>query len=98
MATKILKDVKINGYRIFFGKINEKYVLAMPDVGISGYMDAFLPIFLQDNIIKLSNLFKSRGFRNITLSHLIIHTLTELWKSDEEERNITDEQQRDIRT
>lgn len=83
MATKILKDVKINGYRIFFGKINEKYMIAMPDIGISGYLDAFVPIFQQDNVIKLSNLFKSKGFRNITLSYLIIHTLTELWKSEE---------------
>ena len=91
MATKILKDVKIHGYRIFFGKINEKYVIAMPDIGVSGYMDPLCPEFLQDNIIKLSNLFKTRGFRNITLSHLIVHTITELYKSEEEERKFTDE-------
>lgn len=83
MATKTLKDVKINGYRIFFGKVNDKYMIAMPDVGISGYLDAFFPIFQQDNVVKLSNLFKSKGFRNITLSYLIIHTITELWKSEE---------------
>lgn len=83
MASKILKDVKINGYRIFFGKVNEKYMIAIPDIGISGYFDAFFPVFQQDNVIKLSNLFKSKGFRNITLSYLIIHTLTELWKSEE---------------
>jgi len=92
MATKIIKDVKINSFRVVFGKVNDKYLLAMPDVGISGYMDPFLPMFLQDNIIKLSNLFKTRGFRNITLSHLICHTVTELWKSEEEERNFTNEQ------
>lgn len=90
MATKILKDVKVNGYRVFFGEINTKYVIAMPDVGISGYMDPFWPEFLQDNTIKLSNLFKARGFRNITLSHLIIHTVTELFKSEEEERKFTE--------
>ena len=85
MATKIIKDIKVNGYRIFFGKVNEKYMIAMPDIGISGYLDAFLPIFQLDNVIKLSNLFKSKGFRNITFSYLIIHTITELWKSEERE-------------
>ena len=91
MTTKNIQIVTVNKYRVVFGRVNDKYMLAMPDIGISTYMDPFLPIFLQDNIIKLSNQFKTRGFRNITLSHLIVHTVTELFKCEEEERNIEEE-------
>lgn len=85
MATKILKDMKVNGIRVFFGVVNSKYLICLPDYQVSGYLDPFTEEFQQDNTQKLSNLLKSKGIRGIAFSYLVIHTINEMMKGEVKE-------------
>lgn len=84
MAERILKDIKVNGVRIIFGRVNTKYLLCIPDYTASGYFAPFTEEFQQDNTQELSNLLKTKGVRGIAFSYLIMHTITELWKGEED--------------
>lgn len=84
MASKILKDVKINGVRIIFGRVNDKYLICIPQYELSGYLAPFTEEFQQDNTQRLSELFKSKGHRNIVFAYLCIHTIHSIWKGEED--------------
>ena len=84
MAERILKDVKVNEVRIIFGIVNGKHLLCVPDFNISGYFYPFTDEFQQDNTQKLSELFKTKGLRNIVFAYLCIHTVNEIMKGEED--------------
>lgn len=85
MATKILKDIRINSYRVVFGKIGDKYLIAMPESNLSGYLLPFTEENKHDNIILLTDIFKRQHFRDSVMAYLIITTIYNAWKGIEKE-------------
>lgn len=82
MATKTLKDIKVNNFRVIFGIVNGKYLLAIPDASVSGYFKTFNSENKYDNTILLTDLFKNSGFRNSVFSHVVIEQVTEIWERE----------------
>lgn len=80
MATKNLRDIKINNLRVIFGTVGDEYMIAIPDISTSGYLKPFTSENIHENIMLLSDIFKRTGFRYIVLSHLIINEVTNYWE------------------
>ena len=80
MATKNLRDIKINNLRVIFGTVGDNYLIAIPEISTSGYLKEFTSENIHENIMLLSDIFKRTGFRYAVLSHLIITSITEYWE------------------
>lgn len=79
MAIKILKDIKINGFRVIFGSVNNEYMIAIPDISVSTYLNEFTEENKHDNIITLTEAFKRTGYRNSVFAYLVITEATRAW-------------------
>ena len=79
MAIKMLFDIKVNGFRVIFGTINEKYMIAIPDISISSYLNEFSEENKHDNIITLTEAFKKTGYRNSVFAYLVITEVNRVW-------------------
>lgn len=84
MAIKIIREIKVNSFRVIFGKVDSQYLICLPDIECSGYLKAFTEENRQDNIMLLSDIFNRKGFRRITLSVLIVTEITNYWRTIQE--------------
>lgn len=79
MAIKIIRDIRINLYKVVFGKVDDAYLIAIPELKLSGYLKPLTDENRHENIMVLSDIFKRTGFRNITYAFLCINTITDYW-------------------
>lgn len=84
MAIKIIRELKINSYRVIFGKVDNQYLICLPDIECSGYLKSFTEENQQDNIMLLSEIFNRKGFKRVTLSYLVIKVITDYWRTIKE--------------
>ncbi len=84
MAIKIIREIKVNSYRVIFGKVDDQYLICLPEIECSGYLKSFTEENRQDNIMLLSDIFNRKGFRRITLSVLIVTEITNYWRTIKE--------------
>lgn len=80
MAIKIIHEIKVNSFRVVFGKIDNQYLICLPEIECSGYLKPFTEENRQNNIMLLSEIFNRKGFKRVTLSYVIVKFVTEYWE------------------
>ncbi|MBO7677731.1 MAG: hypothetical protein J6S49_09515 [Erysipelotrichaceae bacterium] len=84
MAIKIIREIKVNSFRVIFGKVDSQYLICLPDIECSGYLKSFTEENQQDNIMLLSEIFNRKGFKRVTLSYLVVKVITDYWRTIKE--------------
>lgn len=84
MAVKDIRDIRVNGFKVVFGRVDSNYLICLPEIECSGYLKPFTEENKHDNIISLTNIFKKSGFRNSVLAFLIITEINQIWRTTEE--------------
>ena len=84
MAIKIIREIKVNSFRVIFGKVDSQYLICLPDIECSGYLKSFTEENQQDNIMLLSEIFNRKGFKRVTLSYLVVKVITDSWRTIKE--------------
>lgn len=84
MAVKDIRDIRVNGFKVVFGRVDSNYLICLPEIECSGYLKSFTEENIQDNILLLSEIFNRKGFKRVTLSYLVIHEIVKIWRTIEE--------------